>query len=125
MDTKYPERALATRLNKDALLRIRAGGDKAVVVFNGTVWLTLDDDARDIVLGSGESFDLDGAHGALVQALRDSTVLVVARDDEAERALHGLDRALADGWRWLTSLVPLLRRRWNLGRPPTADPALG
>jgi hypothetical protein len=51
------------------------------------------------------------------------TVLVVARDDRA--AEHGgVERALGDGRRWLASLVRLLRLRWTLGRPPTADPAL-
>jgi hypothetical protein len=74
------EQALA-RLPKDAILHIDAGAGQAVVVVHGWVWITQEDDPRDVVLGPGESFTLDRPGLALAQALRDSSLLVVARSD--------------------------------------------
>jgi hypothetical protein len=111
------ERAL-TRLPKDAVLHLDAGAGEAVVVFHGRVWITQDGDARDVVLGPGESFTLDRPGVALAQALRDSSLLVVARPDAGSGG-----EALA-GARRLASLPDFLRQRWTLGRPQargTAD----
>jgi hypothetical protein len=74
------EQAL-TRLPKDAILHIDAGAGQVVIVVHGWVWITQEDDPRDVVLGPGESFTLDRPGLALAQALRDSSLLVVARSD--------------------------------------------
>lgn len=107
------ERAL-TRLPKDAILRLDAGAGEAVIVFHGWVWITQDGDARDVVLGPGESFTLDRPGVALAQALRDSSLLVVARSDA------GNGGEILAGARRLASLPALVRQRWTLGRPQAA-----
>lgn len=126
------EHALTT-LAKDAILRIDAGAGQAVVVVHGRVWITQEDDPRDVVLGRGDSFAPDRPGMALAQALRDSSLLVVARHDagggdplpaapfarrarQAERG-HAGGQVLADGARRLVALPDLLRKRWTLGRP--------
>jgi hypothetical protein len=63
----------------------------------GTLWLTLDNDPRDIVLADGESFQLPPRRRALVYALDDAVLVlqqpagIVARPAPARRHawLHG------------------------------------
>ena len=66
-----------TDLTAGSMLRMRDGKGRAIVVFEGRVWITQHDDQRDIVLGGGESFDLDHEGLTLVEAVRDSKLLVV------------------------------------------------
>ncbi len=77
MFTTDLERA-STRLEKDALLRIRKGRGQIVTVLEGLVWVTQDHDPRDIFLGDGESFALDGGGLTIVQALERTQLLVLA-----------------------------------------------
>lgn len=71
-----------TNLSAGSLLRVRDGQGRAVVVFEGQVWITLDDDPRDIMLSGGESFSIDRPGLTLVQALRDSKVMLVDADSQ-------------------------------------------
>lgn len=96
------ERAL-TRLDKDAIVRIDAGQGDTVVVFHGQVWITQDDDPRDVVLRAGESFTLDRPGTALVQALAESSLLI----DRHERSSGAID---------VPQPASLLRRRWSPAR---------
>lgn len=66
-----------TPLAAGRLLRIEAGQGRAVAVYHGQVWITQERDRRDVILGDGESFTLDRPGLAIVQALRDSTVLLL------------------------------------------------
>lgn len=64
-------------LSAGKLLRIKPCQGRAVAVARGLVWLTQDHDPRDVILGDGESFELDRPGLAIVQALHNSSVLVL------------------------------------------------
>jgi len=93
------------------------------VVFEGQVWITQDDDQRDIVVGAGESFRADQPGLMLVEALSDSKVMLLEADQlsgPSSYALHrwareqrgaAVGRALRDG-------VAALRR----ALAPASDP---
>lgn len=81
MDT-HLEHAL-THLDEGALLRIHDGQGKAIAVFSGLVWITQDNDTRDVILGDGESFTFDRPGLAIVQALRPSKLLTFERGPRA------------------------------------------
>jgi hypothetical protein len=66
----------------------------------GCVWITLDDDPRDIVLEAGESFETDQRRHALVYALQESTLVV--RGSAAEHAP-----------RHIPVMPDLIRHRWQ------------
>jgi len=66
-----------TELAADAMLRVHDGRGRVIVVFEGRVWITQVNDRRDFVLGGGESFPIDRPGLTLVQAFRDSKLMVV------------------------------------------------
>jgi hypothetical protein len=66
-----------TELTAGSILRVRDGQGMAVVVFEGLVWVTQSGDRRDIVLAAGESFSVDRPGLTLVQAFRNSKLMVV------------------------------------------------
>jgi len=74
-----------TALTAGSILPVHDGQGRAVVVFEGQVWITLEDDPRDIVLVAGESFGIDRQGLTLVQACRDSK-LILAQGDAATPA---------------------------------------
>ncbi|SRR6266581_4923673 len=59
-------------LDAGELLRIRDGRGWTIAVVEGEVWITQDGDYRDIVIGAGDRFRLEGAGLSLVHALRHS-----------------------------------------------------
>ena len=61
----YAQVSLAPR----ALHRIRDGEGLILLCLKGAVWLTQEDDARDIILTAGESFTLDRKGLAVLYAL--------------------------------------------------------
>jgi hypothetical protein len=69
-----------TDLTAGSMLRVCDGEGRAIVVFEGQVWITLQDDRRDIVLAAGESFSIDRPGLTLVQAFRDSKLMLVEAD---------------------------------------------
>ena len=72
-----------TDLTAGSILRLRDGQGMAVVVFEGLVWITQSGDRRDIVLAAGESFSVDRPGLTLVQAFRDSKLMVVEGGPQA------------------------------------------
>lgn len=50
-------------------LRLRKGFGRRIVVLEGNVWVTQDDDPRDIVLRAGEDFIVDRPAATVVSAL--------------------------------------------------------
>ena len=66
-----------TDLASGSVLRVDDGQGRAIVVFEGQVWITLENDPRDIVLAAGESFGIDRPGLTLVQACRDSKLILV------------------------------------------------
>ncbi|HSW22637.1 MAG TPA: DUF2917 domain-containing protein, partial [Burkholderiaceae bacterium] len=75
-----------TELASGSILRVRDGQGRAIVVFEGEVWITLQNDPRDLVLAAGESFSIDRPGLTLVQACRDSK-LILAHGDAGTPAL--------------------------------------
>ena len=69
-----------TDLTAGSVLRLCDGQGRAIVVFEGQVWITLQDDPRDLVLAAGESFSIDRPGLTLVQAFRDSKLMLVEAD---------------------------------------------
>jgi Protein of unknown function (DUF2917) len=69
-----------TDLTAGSVLPVRDGEGCAIVLFEGQVWITLQDDPRDIVLAAGESFSIDRPGLTLVQAFRDSKLMLVEAD---------------------------------------------
>ena len=63
-----------TRLPARRLLQIPPGRATRVECREGSVWITLDHDPRDIVLAPGDSFEHDGVRRALVYAFEPSTL---------------------------------------------------
>lgn len=128
MDTNL-EHSL-TNLPEGSLLRIDGGQGQAVAVFSGLVWITQDNDTRDVILQDGESFTLDRPGLAIVQALHDSSVLVIERCNplpglpladsfELEaRARQQRARALADSALRMAALPRLL---WTRLTAPAAS----
>ena len=64
-------------LPRHGLLRLPRTRGRAVVCVDGCLWITVDDDPRDIVLGPGERHVFDGKAPALVTAFEPSALLLV------------------------------------------------
>ena len=61
-----------------------AGG--SVVCVTGELWITQEGDARDIIIGAGERFEVDSRGLTLVHALQPSVVRLHRLDSDALRA---------------------------------------
>jgi len=85
------------RLARDGLLGIDDGRGLRLRVASGAVWLTQQDDGRDVVLREGESFVIDRPGRTVVQAL-----------DPAELALNA-----ANDTRYSTQSRPLIFKGAN------------
>jgi len=72
-ELRYP----LTELTEGSLLRLCNAQGRAIVVFEGRVWITQEDDLRDIVVDSGGSFSVDRPGLTLVQALGPSRLMVL------------------------------------------------
>ena len=98
-----------TDLPRGATLRIEDGEPHVIDVFEGQVWITQDGDLRDVILEAGESFRFEGNHLTLVQAFRDSRVLLTDLAETSRSmnaiALHRRARAQRDA-----AIAALLRR---------------
>ena len=72
------------RLARNTLLALEGAQGLEVRVHRGAIWLTQQDDRRDIVIGTGEAFRLDRDGRAVIEALQDATVSFRARSDPDE-----------------------------------------
>ena len=61
------------------LARLPDATSARIVCVTGTVWITIDNDPRDIVLAPGQSFLVDRRAGVLVYAIEDACVRVLER----------------------------------------------
>ena len=81
------------------LARLRDAQATRIVCETGTVWITIDNDPRDIVLSSGQSFVVDRRAGVVIYALEDTSLCIVepgaraAARAPAPRALHAVGAA--------------------------------
>jgi Protein of unknown function (DUF2917) len=66
-------------LERRGLHRIQDGAGLTILCLKGTIWLTQQDDVRDIILGAGESFALDRAGLAVLYALSPACMTVLAK----------------------------------------------
>jgi hypothetical protein len=63
-------------LKRNQLVTVRGGIGHGIVCDSGTMWVTQDGDARDIILRAGESFTLDRNGTALVQAFEPGSISI-------------------------------------------------
>ena len=69
---------LSLHLQRRAIFSIPDAAGLEIRCRDGTLWLTLDHDRRDIVLASGESFTTDRPHRAVLYAMEPSCVAIAA-----------------------------------------------
>jgi len=67
----------------------------------GSLWLTLDDDPRDIVLAPGDRFQIDGNRKVLAYALEDSVLEV--RERAVQRVRPAVPALAPRAWRLSTA----------------------
>jgi hypothetical protein len=85
-------------LQPNQLVKVRGGIGHSVVCHRGSVWLTQQDDPRDIVLAAGEAFTLDRGGVALLQALGPGAISIGhARAQTRASALGALLKAALPG----------------------------
>ena len=91
-------------------LTVADGKGTCIISRRGTVWITQDNDLRDVVLSSGESFRLDHPELAIVQAFDSAEVLVVPPGPEPRKGTRGwsgwIARALSRGPRSIAVPAP-------------------
>ena len=85
--TLVPTRQLLNLGRRD-VQSIHEDEETRISCTRGSVWITLDNDARDIVLEAGESFVAPAGERAVVYAFEISTVELHSVAAEAARALH-------------------------------------
>ena len=68
----------SSTLAKGRIRRVHHPMGQRVECVSGSLWVTQDGDPRDIVLEPGESFAFDQRGDALISALDDSRLLVLA-----------------------------------------------
>ncbi len=68
--------ALHLQLGHQAIYRLDDAAGMEIVCRSGSVWLTLDDDPRDIVLGACDSFSTRDHRRALLYAIEPSKLSV-------------------------------------------------
>lgn len=64
-------------LGKGKIRRVHSALGQRVECLSGSLWITQDDDLRDIILSAGEAFDFDHRGDALVSALDESRYLLL------------------------------------------------
>jgi hypothetical protein len=71
----------ATSLARHVSIALRDRAGDRIECVAGVLWITQDGDARDIVLGAGESFRLDRAGSAVLFALADARFVLRRRPE--------------------------------------------
>ena len=67
------------------LFEITDAAGVRILCTGGSLWLTLDHDPRDVVLGPGDSFETDTPRRALLYAFEPSTFALAAAPERAAR----------------------------------------
>ena len=68
---------VSINLRKGAIHRLDDGRGQRIESLSGSLWITIDNDRRDILVNPGEGFDIDRDGVALISALDDSRFLVL------------------------------------------------
>lgn len=97
------------RLEKNQVLPIREAHRVKVICQKGTLWITQDDDRRDIILERGQSFTMNRKSPALVSAMVPSLLVLEEPTAASQRGWLGLTSTIS-GWarRLLPQSVPRL-----------------
>ena len=66
-------------LARDELVKLDGARGTTLRVTRGTLWITLEDDTRDVVLKAGDAFTIDRGGLTLVEAQGRATVCVMGR----------------------------------------------
>ena len=66
------------RLARKAMVDLEGAIGVEIRVHRGRVWLTQENDTRDIVVGPGEAFRLDREGRAVVEVLTDAEISLIA-----------------------------------------------
>ena len=64
-------------LRKGAIHRLPDGRGQRIESLSGSLWLTIDNDVRDILVSPGEGFSIDRDGAALISALDDARFVVL------------------------------------------------
>ena len=86
-----PQNRLDMSLRQDAMLRLPDAAGVNIVCRDGTVWITLEGEQRDIVLEAGQRFAGDEHRRALITAMAPSSLSVCATPAPAP-SLHERNR---------------------------------
>ena len=84
MKRSFADGPFLDRLARNTLLALEGAQGLEVRVHRGAIWLTQQDDRRDIVIGTGEAFRLDREGRAVIEALQDASVSFRARSEPDE-----------------------------------------
>ena len=68
----------AISLRKGAIHRLDDGRGQRIESLGGSLWITIDNDRRDILVNPGEGFTIDRDGATLISALDDSRFVVLA-----------------------------------------------
>lgn len=90
------------------LLKVRANVGSKILCHAGAVWITLDRDRRDVLLETGDAFEIDKPGVTLINALRGAPITMITIEEPVRPRRHvpihswNLVHALAGGllkWR--------------------------
>jgi len=70
-------------LERDQLIAVRDGKGARVVCLRGSLWITQEQSATDVLLENGESFVIDSSGLTLVMALRPAALRISERGQPA------------------------------------------
>lgn len=64
-------------LHKGEIHRIHHGLGQRIEALNGCLWVTIDNDLRDIFIAAGEGFTVDRGGDTLISAMADSSFVLL------------------------------------------------
>ena len=70
--------AATISLRKGQIHRIRHGIGQRIEALNGSLWVTIDNDLRDVIVTPGEGFSIDRDADTLISAMDDSSYMLLA-----------------------------------------------
>lgn len=103
------------QLGAREVLRLDGARGATVRATRGTLWLTFENDPRDVILVPGDAFTVDRGGLTLIEAQDDATVCVDARYVDARKAGSALPGWLPRFGAWLASIGPA---QWERRRAP-------
>jgi hypothetical protein len=96
--SRHPRRSV---LDKRQTLLLKDAQGTVVAVDRGCVWITLERDPRDVVLGKGMRFEIDRPGRTIIAAETASTLRLLVPETTRDRVFAAIGRVLArllNGW---------------------------